>query len=95
MFRRLATGSADCTVRFWDLNTQMPEACMENIHKSHVVLLNWSPSGQVLASSSVTGEIILWALINNKWSQKNQTLIKHSTTQKNTVRNMAWKPLHL
>nr|AFJ24805.1 notchless-1 [Schmidtea mediterranea] len=93
--RYLATGSADNTVRFWDLNTQTPEACMENGHKSNVLLLSWSPNGKVLASSSVTGEIIPWSLINGKWSQKTSALIKKNSSAKKLVKSLAWKPLHL
>jgi ribosome assembly protein 4 len=54
--RRLASGSGDCTVRFWDVWTQTPEKTCKG-HTHWVQCIAWAPDGRTLASGSVDGTV--------------------------------------
>ncbi|GAB4813789.1 hypothetical protein N2152v2_000835 [Parachlorella kessleri] len=57
--KRLASGSGDTTVRFWDLNTQTPLFTCKG-HTSWVLVVAWSPDAQLVASGDHSGSIYLW-----------------------------------
>lgn len=56
---RLATGSGDCTVRFWDVWTATPKFTCKG-HKHWVQCIAWAPDGKSLASGSQDNEIRVW-----------------------------------
>ena len=58
---RLATGGNDTTVRVWRLDWP-PKLIGEcgNLHTKCVHTVRWSPAGDVLASGSMDGNLILW-----------------------------------
>lgn len=57
--KHLASGGGDCTVRFWDLNTQTPKFTCKN-HSAWVLVVSWSPDAKVVASGDHDGAIWLW-----------------------------------
>lgn len=58
--KRLASGSGDTTVRFWDLSTQTPFDEYGKAHKHWILCLSWAPNGKLIASSCKQGVIALW-----------------------------------
>lgn len=56
---KLASGSGDTTVRFWDIYTQTPLFTCTG-HKNWVLCIAWSPDGKMLLSGSKDGELRLW-----------------------------------
>ena len=46
-------------MRFWDINTEMPNHTCEG-HKHWVLVVAWSPNGKVLASGGMDNQIFLW-----------------------------------
>ncbi|WJX11167.1 hypothetical protein P8452_01808 [Trifolium repens] len=56
---RMASGSGDRTVRFWDISTQTPLFTCQG-HDSSVLFVAWSPDGKYLVSGSESGELICW-----------------------------------
>ena len=67
---RLASGSGDHTVRFWDINTETPHFTCEG-HKNWVLCIAWSPDGSMLASGSMDNEIKLWNPLDGTQIGKN------------------------
>jgi ribosome assembly protein 4 len=57
--KRLASGSGDTTVRFWNVSSSMPQHTCTG-HKNHVLCTAWSPDGRIFVSSDLTGELRLW-----------------------------------
>jgi len=53
----LCSGSGDCTVRFWNLATLMPDF---SGHDSWILTLSWSPDGMFVASGGMDNQICLW-----------------------------------
>jgi WD40 repeat protein len=63
--RTLATGSADRTVRLWDLagwqsGEPSPPACNLEGHTKEVWSIAFSPDGKLLASGGTDGLLVLW-----------------------------------
>ncbi|RWS17797.1 notchless protein 1-like protein [Dinothrombium tinctorium] len=85
--KRLASGSGDKTVRFWDINTETPHFTCEG-HRHWVLCISWSPNSQKLASSCKIGEIIIWNPKDGK--QIGKTLQGH----RNFVTSLDWEPFH-
>ena len=57
--KRLVSGGGDCTVRFWDLNTQTPRSVGKN-HTAWVLVVAWSPDAHLIASGDHSGAIWVW-----------------------------------
>ncbi|MFL5806131.1 MAG: WD40 repeat domain-containing protein, partial [Roseiflexaceae bacterium] len=58
----LASGSADETIRLWDVVKGRPLGAPLNGHSSWVTSVAFSPDGMLLASGSADGTIRLWDL---------------------------------
>lgn len=85
--KRLASGSGDCTVRVWDLNTETPQHTLSG-HKNYVTHVAWSPDSQLLISGSMDSTIIVW---DPKAGKMNGTPIRgHSQV----ITSLAWEPMH-
>jgi ribosome assembly protein 4 len=56
---RLASGSGDTTVRFWDINTETPQFTCR-AHKHWVLAIAWAPNDRRLASADKNGTIFIW-----------------------------------
>lgn len=85
---RLASGSGDCTVRFWDINTQTPEVTCKG-HKNWVQCIAWSPDGNFVASGCRDGEIRVWNAATG------EEACKPLTGHKQYITWLCWEPLHL
>ncbi|KAL3312241.1 hypothetical protein Ciccas_009170 [Cichlidogyrus casuarinus] len=60
--KTLATGSGDATVRFYDLNTELPCNLGTDCHSDPVLCICWAPDGLTLASGCQGGKIGIWTL---------------------------------
>ena len=88
----LASGSADQTVRLWDVaNIYM--LCLKTLvgHTSWVASVAFSPDGQVLASGSHDGTVRLWNAANMHMLDTGQCL-KSLTGHTNSVYSIAFNP---
>ena len=84
--RHLASGGGDTTVRFWDVNTNLPKhTCFD--HKNHVLCTAWSPDGKRFASADKNGVLILWDPIKGKALSTIKAHTKYITS-------LAWEPMH-
>jgi ribosome assembly protein 4 len=86
--KRLASGSGDRTVRFWDLNTNTPLP-VSPAHKNWIMCLAWSPDGRFLASGSMDNTIQIWDGSSGK--PIGQPLRGHTQW----ITALAWEPLHI
>lgn len=85
---RLASGSGDKTVRFWDLTTETPQHVCSG-HADYVLALSWSPDGKMLASGDKSGQVRIWCPRTGK--QKGKVLMGH----RQWITSLSWEPLHL
>jgi ribosome assembly protein 4 len=84
---RLASGSGDTTVRFWDVASATPKHTCRG-HTHHVLCTAWSPDGLRFASADKTGEIRLWDPATGK--QVGSPLRGHTQW----VTCLSWEPMH-
>jgi ribosome assembly protein 4 len=95
--KQLASGGGDCTVRFWDTDTETPlydNLNAENSepitsHVNWVLTVSFSPCGTMLASGAVDGVFIIWN--PNTGLPLTRAIKAHSKW----ITSLAWKPLHL
>ncbi|XP_024372534.1 notchless protein homolog [Physcomitrium patens] len=85
---KLASGSGDTTVRFWDIYTQTPLFTCTG-HKNWVLCIAWSPDGKMLLSGSKDGELRLWEPTTGK------AIGNPFTGHKKWITAVAWEPAHL
>ena len=85
--RRLASGSGDTTVRFWDVQTETPLHTCKG-HNHWVLSIAWSPDGKKLASACKNGSVIIWNA--DTGNQIGNTLNGH----KQWVNYLSWEPFH-
>ncbi|XP_050532738.1 notchless protein homolog 1 [Daktulosphaira vitifoliae] len=86
--RKLASGSGDTTVRFWDLNMQTPLYTCEG-HKNWVLCIAWSPNSKYLVSGCKNGLILSWDVETGK------KLGPPMTGHKQWITALCWAPYHL
>lgn len=86
--RKLASGSGDTTVRFWDINTETPLHTCQG-HSQWVLTIAWNPAGDTVASGCKKGDVILWD--PETGARKGKVLTGH----KKWISSLAWQPLHL
>jgi ribosome assembly protein 4 len=83
----LASGGGDTTVRFWDVNTNLPKFTCKQ-HKNHVLCTAWSPDGTRFASSDKNGVMILWDPTTGK-------PLFSKNAHRQWITSIAWEPMHL
>eukprot|EP00331_Platyophrya_macrostoma_P031703 CAMPEP_0176458216 /NCGR_PEP_ID=MMETSP0127-20121128/32451_1 /TAXON_ID=938130 /ORGANISM="Platyophrya macrostoma, Strain WH" /LENGTH=493 /DNA_ID=CAMNT_0017848723 /DNA_START=18 /DNA_END=1499 /DNA_ORIENTATION=- len=84
--KQLASGSGDCTVRFWDILTETPRKTGEG-HKKWVLVVSWAPNAKRLASGSMDNEVRIW---DPETGDCKGALRGHSKW----ITALAWEPLH-
>lgn len=84
---KLASGSGDKTVRFWDIHTQTPEFTCTG-HTAPVLALSWSPDGQKLVSADENGAIYVWD------PETGKALCGPLKGHTKWVNSLCWEPLH-
>ncbi|KAK9503559.1 hypothetical protein O3M35_010092 [Rhynocoris fuscipes] len=85
--QRLASGSGDTTVRFWDVMTQTPHYTCKG-HKNWVLCIAWSPDSEKLVSACKNGIIFAWD--PNTGKQLGSAMTGH----KQWVTSLTWEPFH-
>lgn len=91
-----ATGSADSTIKVWDIRNMEKEMFNLLGHKKEVSVLRWSPHvSSVLASGSYDRRVILWDLKRNNLvdqeAQSEMLFIHGGHT--NVITDISWNPL--
>lgn len=85
--RRLASGSGDTTVRFWDVTTETPlHTC--RAHSHWVLCIAWSPNGMKLASGDKNGAVHVWDPASGV--QIGGPFSGH----KKWITSLSWEPFH-
>jgi len=84
----LATGGGDCSVRFWDLQTETPLYTCD-LHNNWVLVLAWANDCEKLASGSVDGTFVVWD------PKTGQNLSPKVKAHKDYITSISWKPMHL
>uniref|UniRef100_A0A146LXZ6 Notchless 1 n=2 Tax=Lygus hesperus TaxID=30085 RepID=A0A146LXZ6_LYGHE len=84
---KLASGSGDTTVRFWDVVTQTPHHTCKG-HRNWVLCIAWSPDSSRLVSGCKNGGILQWDPTTGQ--QKGQLMKGHTQW----ITALAWKPYH-
>jgi len=85
--KELCTGSGDTTVRFWDLNTQLPKETAKG-HTNWVMCIAFSPDGRYVASGGMEGAVCVW-------DPETAALRGKCLGHKKSVMGIAWEPAHL
>lgn len=86
--KRLATGSGDHTVRFWDLNTETPQIT-GSAHTGWVQALAWSPCGRYLASGGMDGIVHIWD------GASGRAIGRGLRGHTKWITGLSWEPAHL
>ena len=86
--KHLASGGGDFTVRFWDVNTNLPKYTCKH-HKNHVLCTSWSPDGTKFASSDKNGTLCMWDPVTGK------LLYSKAKAHKQWITSISWEPMHL
>lgn len=85
--KRLCSGSGDATVRFWDLNTQLPAHTCKG-HGAWVLAVAWSPDAALVASGDHAGAVWLW-------DPKTGKPAGQCRGHRKFVTSLAWEPAHV
>lgn len=86
--RMLASGGGDTTVRFWDVNTNLPKHTCRG-HKDHVLCTAWAPNGKRFVSADKRGVLIVWDPLTG------QSVGKSIKAHKQWITSLAFEPMHL
>lgn len=66
----LVSGSGDCSVKFWDVETGKKQHTIANAHGSEVNTVNFSPNGLVVVSGAHDGTVKLFGSVGGIWKEK-------------------------
>lgn len=89
----LASASADCTVRIWDVKTKTPVGTLKGIlcifilgHDHWVLSLSWHHSLPFLASGGMDGKLIIWDAHN--WGK----IVFEGNLHTQWINSISWSP---
>lgn len=85
---RMVSGSGDGTARIWDCDTNTPAHTLKG-HTSWVLVVSWSPAGDIIATGSMDNTVRLW---NPKTGEALGGPMKGHTKW---VTSLSWEPYHL
>ncbi|BBD60981.1 WD-40 repeat-containing protein [Nostoc sp. HK-01] len=84
----IASGSADKTIRLWDLHGKELKILRE--HQASITSLAFSPDGKTLVSASEDGKVKIWNV--EHLDDKNKILISNKTLTEDTVTKISFTP---
>mmetsp|Transcript_28842 Transcript_28842/g.52976 ORF Transcript_28842/g.52976 Transcript_28842/m.52976 type:complete len:504 (-) Transcript_28842:23-1534(-) len=84
--RRLASGSGDTTLRFWDMGTQGPQTECRG-HGNWVLAVSWSPDAKYVATGDMDGVIRLWDPETGKD-------LGRCSGHRAWITSLSWEPAH-